>query len=45
LAGIIVGAIIALLFAITGNHGLIGVGAAIGMSLALSLNELEWRQR
>jgi len=41
LIGIILGAAISLLFAATGNPGLIGVGAAIGMSITIALNEAE----
>ena len=37
--GVLAGAAIALLFALTGNPGLIGVGAAIGASIAAVLNE------
>lgn len=37
--GVLVGTAISLLFAVTGNPGLIGVGAAIGASIAAALNE------
>ena len=37
--GILAGVVISLLFAVTGNRGLIGVGAAIGASIAAALNE------
>jgi hypothetical protein len=37
--GLLAGAVISLLFLVTGNPGLIGVGAAIGASLAAVLNE------
>jgi hypothetical protein len=37
--GLLAGAVISLLFFATGNPGLIGVGAAIGASLAAVLNE------
>jgi hypothetical protein len=36
--GVVIGAAISLLFAVTGNPGLIGVGAAIGASIAAALN-------
>jgi hypothetical protein len=39
--GLAMGAIISILFAATGNPGLMGVGAAIGASLAVALNERE----
>jgi hypothetical protein len=37
--GLLAGAVISLLFLVTGNPGLIGAGAAIGASLAAVLNE------
>jgi len=37
--GIAIGATLALLFAATGNPGLIGVGAAIGTSIAITLDQ------
>lgn len=39
LAGIAIGAIVSFLFLINGHPGLIGVGAAIGGSMAVVLNE------
>jgi hypothetical protein len=37
--GLLAGAVISVLFLVTGNPGLIGVGAAIGASLAAVLHE------
>ncbi len=36
--GMVIGAVLALIFAKTGNPGLIGVGAALGLVIGKSLN-------
>jgi hypothetical protein len=44
LVGVVIGAALALIFAKTGNPGLIGVGAIIGMAIGKGLNRRSGRQ-
>lgn len=41
--GVVIGAVLALFFARTGNPGLIGVGAIIGMAIGEGLNRRSGR--